>query len=433
MVPYNPFLLLKYDCHINVEICSTIRAVKYLYKYVYKGVDRTMIGFKRVDKKKKYRSNEIKEFIDCRYISAIEAAYRLFEFTMHSRFPSVRQLYIHLPEKHTVTYNRKACEQKLEKAIKKQSKTTLTQWMKNNDDEIHKPLPLKKLGRNAKGEYNPRGPDLKYFEYPKYYRWKDNKWVRRTRKDMYAIGRMHTVSPREGERYYLRILLNHIKGAARWDDLYGDCLTFKDHCMELGILEDDAEWDEALNEAKQCQMPKAMRRLFAMIIKECAPQEPDKLWLKYKYDMSEDYIIDYQKYRNRRYVRKVPAEIVNRCEKAALYEICGILESYNIDPKRHKLEKPRKTECYRKTVTELELEQSYNPEECKKDWSQRYNNMNEQQKQVYHQVIAAVENNNGNGVANNVFFLDAKGGTVCIYCLYVFLIDSLISNLNIES
>jgi hypothetical protein len=25
-----------YNCHINVEICSSIKAVKYLYKYIYK-------------------------------------------------------------------------------------------------------------------------------------------------------------------------------------------------------------------------------------------------------------------------------------------------------------------------------------------------------------------------------------------------------------
>ncbi|CAK8535268.1 unnamed protein product [Lathyrus sativus] len=32
VVPYNPWLLLKYDCHINVEICSSIKSIKYLYK-----------------------------------------------------------------------------------------------------------------------------------------------------------------------------------------------------------------------------------------------------------------------------------------------------------------------------------------------------------------------------------------------------------------
>ena len=46
VVPYNPCLLLKFNAHINVEICGTVSAVKYLYKYVYKGHDRAIIEFK---------------------------------------------------------------------------------------------------------------------------------------------------------------------------------------------------------------------------------------------------------------------------------------------------------------------------------------------------------------------------------------------------
>ncbi|XP_022164812.1 uncharacterized protein LOC111030594 [Myzus persicae] len=39
VVPYNPYLLVKYDAHINVEVCSTVKSLMYLYKYVYKGHD----------------------------------------------------------------------------------------------------------------------------------------------------------------------------------------------------------------------------------------------------------------------------------------------------------------------------------------------------------------------------------------------------------
>jgi hypothetical protein len=41
VVPYNPYLTRRYKAHINVEICSSIKAIKYLYKYVYKGKDRS--------------------------------------------------------------------------------------------------------------------------------------------------------------------------------------------------------------------------------------------------------------------------------------------------------------------------------------------------------------------------------------------------------
>jgi hypothetical protein len=37
VVPHNMYLTHKYNCHINVEVCATVTAVKYLYKYVYKG------------------------------------------------------------------------------------------------------------------------------------------------------------------------------------------------------------------------------------------------------------------------------------------------------------------------------------------------------------------------------------------------------------
>ena len=39
VVPYNPYLSKKYNAHINVEICTSVKSCKYLYKYVYKGPD----------------------------------------------------------------------------------------------------------------------------------------------------------------------------------------------------------------------------------------------------------------------------------------------------------------------------------------------------------------------------------------------------------
>ena len=42
VVPYNPILLMRYNCHINVEVCNSIKCAKYLYKYVFKGHDRVL-------------------------------------------------------------------------------------------------------------------------------------------------------------------------------------------------------------------------------------------------------------------------------------------------------------------------------------------------------------------------------------------------------
>lgn len=43
-MPYNPYLLKKYDAHINVEIAKGVHATKYLVKYVNKGIDRATLA-----------------------------------------------------------------------------------------------------------------------------------------------------------------------------------------------------------------------------------------------------------------------------------------------------------------------------------------------------------------------------------------------------
>jgi hypothetical protein len=95
IVPYNPYLSSKYDCHINVEIATGILAVKYLYKYVYKGHDRTCFS---IEKDQDVPVDEIKRFQDARYISACEAMWRILDFPLHNHFPAVQRLEIHLPE-----------------------------------------------------------------------------------------------------------------------------------------------------------------------------------------------------------------------------------------------------------------------------------------------------------------------------------------------
>jgi len=47
IVPYNLHLATKYHAHINVEICLSIFVVKYLYKYVYKGLDHAIAVVER--------------------------------------------------------------------------------------------------------------------------------------------------------------------------------------------------------------------------------------------------------------------------------------------------------------------------------------------------------------------------------------------------
>ncbi|XP_059629828.1 uncharacterized protein LOC132272751 [Cornus florida] len=76
VVPYNPYLLQRYDCHINVEICSGLSAVKYLYKYIYKGHNRATVYLSNIDGDDII--DEIKDYQEARWVSPHEAMWRIF-------------------------------------------------------------------------------------------------------------------------------------------------------------------------------------------------------------------------------------------------------------------------------------------------------------------------------------------------------------------
>lgn len=114
VVSHNPYLCVKYDAHINVEVTSSIKAVKYLYKYVYKGHDRITMGVTtHVAPQQPAQAaaggeaearDEIHKFIVARYVSASEACWRFFGFSLHAETPAVIRLAVHLPDEQMVTF-----------------------------------------------------------------------------------------------------------------------------------------------------------------------------------------------------------------------------------------------------------------------------------------------------------------------------------------
>ena len=96
VVPYNRALLLKYNAHINVEVCGSIYAVKYLHKYVHKGGDRAEVEYvpnatEALDGHDAGTSglpsgpqdhDEVHQYQEGRYISTSEAVWRAFSFPL---------------------------------------------------------------------------------------------------------------------------------------------------------------------------------------------------------------------------------------------------------------------------------------------------------------------------------------------------------------
>ncbi|CAF1173465.1 unnamed protein product [Rotaria magnacalcarata] len=130
---------MKYDAHINVEVCATVKSIKYLFKYVYKGHDCANIKLELPVKDgatfaKTLEWDEIKAHLDARYASVPEAVWRLFEFPLHDKSHSIIRLAIHLPNMQPVYFAEGNELEALNRATEKD--TTLIAWFKLNRDNL---------------------------------------------------------------------------------------------------------------------------------------------------------------------------------------------------------------------------------------------------------------------------------------------------------
>ncbi|KAI5428568.1 hypothetical protein KIW84_033531 [Lathyrus oleraceus] len=141
---------------------------------------------------------------------------------------------------------------------------------------------------------DPQARKYLYREIPEHYCWnkRDMEWHRRrsTRK---VIGRIYTVSPSEGDKFYLRLLLSHVTGPTSWEYLLTNngmtFSTFKKSAEDRGFLETDHSIRDCLVEATSLRMPYALRRLFVTILIFCEPTDVRALWNEFFTHMVEDY------------------------------------------------------------------------------------------------------------------------------------------------
>ena len=85
VVPHNLWLLENFDYHINVEICSSLKNIKYLLCYPFEG-DTRVIGSMGANE------DEISYYEDMRTVGATEAFWMIYEFELHTKFPTVVSL-----------------------------------------------------------------------------------------------------------------------------------------------------------------------------------------------------------------------------------------------------------------------------------------------------------------------------------------------------
>ena len=85
-----------------IYYCSGVKAVKYIYKYIYIRHDKAVVYIAQDD-----RDNiidEINKFQDARWVSPQETIWRIFQFELIEMSTPVINMQLHLPNKQTIYY-----------------------------------------------------------------------------------------------------------------------------------------------------------------------------------------------------------------------------------------------------------------------------------------------------------------------------------------
>ncbi|CAN1334980.1 ATP-dependent DNA helicase PIF1 [Linum perenne] len=251
------YLIVKYQAHINIEVCHKGQLIKYLFKYITKGPYRSAViaAAPLVD--------EIAQYLDCRSISSYEAMWRLLSFQIHERDPNVVRLCIHLPNEQPISFD---AAQPVHSILARPSctNTMLTQWFLLNQ----------------------RYPSNSFV-------WSDQCKDWSPRKNGFALGIIPSVPAACGDVFYLRILLGKIPGALSFQHLRTvNGVVYSDYqlaCQAMGLLATDDEWDSVMLEVSRWGQASMIRSVFVSLLIFCQVADPAKLLHNWWESMSEDF------------------------------------------------------------------------------------------------------------------------------------------------
>lgn len=235
VLPYNKRLCSRFDAHIIIEYCGWNMMIKYLFKYVSKGMERVkFVIHKDADAAscstptEPVVIDEICSYLDGRYICPHEASWHILDFPIHKRHLPVTILPVHLPNTQSV-------------------------YFKENThirDVVRHPTFGNSLllGCFESNKWDTTGHNLAYNNYPSKYWWDKGAkmWKKRHRMESPAISRLVFIHPSTRELFYLWMLLCHQTGCKSYQDIHtiSNQLypNFRSACEALGLIGEYKEW-----------------------------------------------------------------------------------------------------------------------------------------------------------------------------------------------
>ncbi|PNY08607.1 ATP-dependent DNA helicase PIF1 [Trifolium pratense] len=345
VVPYNPKLIMKYKAHVNIEYCNKSNCIKYLFKYITKGVDRVTAALEVGDDE---TVDEIKQYYDCRYLSPCESIWRTFRFDIHDRRPAVLRLTFHLRDERRVVYRD---DSNLSSVLNRNSNknSMFMAWMEANRCYSY-------------------GRSLTYAQFPNKFTYDSDDRVWRPRKSGTTIGRLTFVTPSTRELYYMSLLLNVQVGCQNFEDIrtvlgvvYD---SYREACAELRLLANDRQFLDAIDELSFVGSGIYLRKVFVMMLLGGSMGDPLNVWTR-KWKILCDGLL----YKHRRLLNK--SDLVVSDEN--LQQLCLVeVEKY-----------------LRLNANEL----SYQSSDMLVEHNCLFQNLNSEQLVAYHDIINAVANN----------------------------------------
>ncbi|XP_076032999.1 uncharacterized protein LOC143020461 [Oratosquilla oratoria] len=182
VVPYNPYLCLKYNAHINVECSNSIKAIAYVTRYVYMDCDRILYSKTKDDDEV---INEVRNYQDARYVNASEAIWKIFKFPIHKSFPPVTTLDLHLEGENEIFFKNENAASLQRKTAKDTQLTAFFKLCKENEFAA----------------------TLYYHEIPNHFIYDkaNSKWLERKTRTA-VLGRIRAVTNKTVELFYLRVI-----------------------------------------------------------------------------------------------------------------------------------------------------------------------------------------------------------------------------------
>lgn len=319
------------------------------------------------------------------------ADWRLKKFPMSGRYPAVTRLHVHLPAQNDV-YFRTAAELRRKILGGIAERSTLTEFFRLNRNNY-----IMKNGRSVRS--------LRYQDITEFFWFNKAHYLEERVNRTASVARIYFAGIGQGDRYYLRLLLMHVRGPTSFDHLRTvDGVTYESYreaANQLGLTLNDQHYAATLSEQATALTGHQLRVLFAIMVKHSDPSDPAKLWHDFAEHLSDDC---------RHAIASVDPDYVPTREiilNLGLARLYSVLADHNVHSPHTFLPRVRQ-DLLRgfETLTKYQEHEEPMLADYWMNFAGARQTMNEDQLAILTAVIAAIEI-----PQQRMFFLDGPGGT----------------------